>query len=362
MCHSSKCCFRCCSNVTQYKQTLSAWLYDVALGAALSAQLSVSARLLLLGTLVQLSACGSRSQLGRRRAVAVLLALGEAFGVLLSLSARVSVRCFCSLLIIGRRCSMLLFPAPRFPFAAPRCSSLLVAVFRCSSLLFAPFAAPRCSSLLLASPCCRRRSSLLAAPLRCSLLFLAARRCSLLLLAALRCSSLLFTAPCSLLLAAPCCSSLLCAAPRCSSLLLSAPFCSSLLFGVTCIRNPQAFKRDRLFYSSFGFLFIAPFPTAMAIKIQALQREEEAALEKAKKILPRDADLPPQALRCECRWLVLLGGLCLCFFLFMCARPCACECICDVNNCSLYCSVSASKTYVCTGIWALTPRTLWAPM
>ena len=81
----------------QYKQTLSAWLYDVALGAALSAQLSVSARLLLHGALVQLSACGSRSQLGRRCAVAVLLALGEAFGVLLSLSARVSVRCFCSL-------------------------------------------------------------------------------------------------------------------------------------------------------------------------------------------------------------------------------------------------------------------------
>ena len=57
----------------------------------------------------------------------------------------------------------------------------------------------------------------------------------------------------------------------------------------------------------------------MAIKIQALQREEEAALEKAKKILPRDADLPPQALRCECRWLVLLGGIVFVFlFVYVC--------------------------------------------
>ena len=242
------------------------------------------------------------------------------------------------------------------------CSSLLLAARRCFPLLFAALRSLCCSSLLFAAPRLSLLSSPFVAPRCSSSLLFAVPRCSSLLVAAPCCSSLLLAAfHCSLLLSA-CCSLPLLAALRCSSLFFAAPCCSSLLFGVTCIRNPQAFKRDRLFYSSFGFLFIAPFSTAMAIKIQALQRAEEAALEKAKKILPRDADLPPQALRCECRWLVLLGGLCLCFFLFMCARPCACECICDVNNCSLYCSVSASKTYVCTGIWALTPRTLWAPM
>ena len=189
---------------------------------------------------------------------------------------------------------MLLFAAPHCSsllLAAPRCSSLRLAGPRCSSLLFA---APRCSSLLLAALLCRRCSSLVAAS-RCSSLLVA-------VLAAPRCSSLLFAAPrCLLLLgvlAALCCSSLLFVAPR----------CSSLLFGIMCLRILQPFRRDRLFYSSFGFPFIVPVSTAMDIKIQALQRAEEVALEKAQKILPRDAELPPQALRCQYRWRLLLGG------------------------------------------------------
>ena len=151
------------------------------------------------------------------------------------------------------------------------------------------------------------------------------------------------------------------AALCCSSLLFVAPRCSSLLFGIMCLRILQPFRRDRLFYSSFGFLLIAPFSTAMDIKIQALQRAAEVALEKAQKILPRDAELPPQALRCQYRWRLLLGGGFVRSVCFVYAMPCPCESICDVSKGSLFFG-EFNKINVCTGIWASPPRTLWAPM
>ena len=44
-----------------------------------------------------------------------------------------------------------------------------------------------------------------------------------------------------------------------------------------------------------------PLSTAMDTKIQALHQAGRAALEKAAKFLPKDAEAPPEVLRCECR-------------------------------------------------------------
>ena len=41
--------------------------------------------------------------------------------------------------------------------------------------------------------------------------------------------------------------------------------------------------------------------TAMDNKIQVLQRAEGGAVEKAKKVLPKSMDMPPEALRCKYR-------------------------------------------------------------
>ena len=52
----------------------------------------------------------------------------------------------------------------------------------------------------------------------------------------------------------------------------------------------------------------------MDTKIQALHRAGRAALEKAAKLLPKDAEAPPEVLRCEClqRSCVAEHFLCMC--------------------------------------------------
>ena len=57
-----------------------------------------------------------------------------------------------------------------------------------------------------------------------------------------------------------------------------------------------------------------PLSTAMDTKIQALHQAGRAALEKAAKLLPKDAKAPPEVLRCEClrRSCVAEHFLCMC--------------------------------------------------
>ena len=63
--------------------------------------------------------------------------------------------------------------------------------------------------------------------------------------------------------------------------------------------------------------------TAMDTKIEALHRAGRAAVEKAAKFLLKDAEAPPEVLRCEClqRSYVAEYVLCVCVFV------CSCDCV-----------------------------------
>ena len=71
----------------------------------------------------------------------------------------------------------------------------------------------------------------------------------------------------------------------------------------------------------------------MDIKIQALQRAEGTAVEKARKLLPRDADALPEALRCEYPRHVQ-SEQSSSVYSFMLVRLCAFECSCSVKQVS----------------------------
>ena len=64
-------------------------------------------------------------------------------------------------------------------------------------------------------------------------------------------------------------------------------------------------RRYRAYQCSFQTRArVIPFPiclrsTIMATKIQTLQLAELAALEKLKKVVPKDVDVPPEGARCK---------------------------------------------------------------
>ena len=88
------------------------------------------------------------------------------------------------------------------------------------------------------------------------------------------------------------------------------PLCSYWLYVLK--RHASYVVRFNLFAAHFHPR--PPLSTAMDTKIQALHQAGRAALEKAAKFLPKDAEAPPEVLRCEClqRSCVTDHFLCMC--------------------------------------------------
>ena len=86
-----------------------------------------------------------------------------------------------------------------------------------------------------------------------------------------------------------------------------------------CLHLLYVLKGMHVYVVGFN-LFAAHFhpgpslSTAMDTKIQALHQAGRAALEKAAKFLPKDAEAPPEVLRCEClqRSCVVEHFMCMC--------------------------------------------------
>ena len=96
---------------------------------------------------------------------------------------------------------------------------------------------------------------------------------------------------------------------------------SFLSVGTCCLRSLFAFQLVlSLVVAYHCFIFAThyhpapPLSTAMDTKIQALHQAGRAALEKAAKFLPKDAEAPPEVLRCEClqRSCVVEHFMCIC--------------------------------------------------
>ena len=70
----------------------------------------------------------------------------------------------------------------------------------------------------------------------------------------------------------------------------------------------------------------------MDIKIQAMRLAEGLALEKAKKRLPKDADIHPEVLRCEYLLTSVVQARVLHACVLMNANPCASKGLCRAKN------------------------------